>query len=150
MTQDEQYMLTAISEALAHPDGPSQITIGAVLVGKSGRVYKGHRLTRDFEYGTDLTMHAEQMALLQAGDDAAGGTLYVTLEPCACRRTDPLETCVAMILRYRVARVVVGAADKWVGSGGGDVLKTNGVQVEWLESARSDCDAIRPKTGGHP
>jgi diaminohydroxyphosphoribosylaminopyrimidine deaminase / 5-amino-6-(5-phosphoribosylamino)uracil reductase len=53
--------------------------------------------------------HAEVVALNQAGDRAAGGTLYVTLEPC-CHwgRTGP---CTQRIVDANVAQVVVGVLD---------------------------------------
>jgi diaminohydroxyphosphoribosylaminopyrimidine deaminase/5-amino-6-(5-phosphoribosylamino)uracil reductase len=53
--------------------------------------------------------HAEVVALAAAGSDAAGSTLYVTLEPCSHHgRTPP---CADAVLSAGVTRVVVGIED---------------------------------------
>jgi diaminohydroxyphosphoribosylaminopyrimidine deaminase/5-amino-6-(5-phosphoribosylamino)uracil reductase len=53
--------------------------------------------------------HAEPMALAQAGDEARGATLYVTLEPCAHHGKTP--PCADAIVASGVARVVGGLTD---------------------------------------
>lgn len=76
--------------------------VGAVLV-RDGRVV-GEGFTQP--PGGD---HAEVMALRQAGDEARGAELFVTLEPCAHHgRTPP---CTEAIIRAGVARVHIAALD---------------------------------------
>ncbi len=74
--------------------------------------------------------HAEVAALTSAGDRARGGTLYVTLEPCAHHgRTPP---CTDAVLDAGVARVVVGLVDPdpLVDGRGVELLRNAGVEVE--------------------
>jgi diaminohydroxyphosphoribosylaminopyrimidine deaminase/5-amino-6-(5-phosphoribosylamino)uracil reductase len=73
--------------------------------------------------------HAERMALADCGEDPAGATMYVSLEPCCHEgRTPP---CTDAILEAGVGRVVVASDDpseKASGRGLG-ILRDEGVQV---------------------
>jgi diaminohydroxyphosphoribosylaminopyrimidine deaminase/5-amino-6-(5-phosphoribosylamino)uracil reductase len=76
--------------------------------------------------------HAEAEAIRDArrkGDRVAGATLVVTLEPCSTQgRTPP---CTDLILRERIARIIVGTVDpnpKHAGRGL-DLLQSAGVEV---------------------
>ncbi|GAC1326908.1 MAG: bifunctional diaminohydroxyphosphoribosylaminopyrimidine deaminase/5-amino-6-(5-phosphoribosylamino)uracil reductase RibD [Mycobacteriales bacterium] len=73
--------------------------------------------------------HAEVVALAAAGTRARGGTVVVTLEPCAhIGFTGP---CTAALLAAGVARVVYAVPDpNPVAGGGADVLRAAGVSVE--------------------
>ncbi|WP_295441440.1 bifunctional diaminohydroxyphosphoribosylaminopyrimidine deaminase/5-amino-6-(5-phosphoribosylamino)uracil reductase RibD [Sphingorhabdus sp. EL138] len=54
--------------------------------------------------------HAEAMALAQAGEAARGGTIYVTLEPCAhMSRRGP--ACAQLVAEAMPARVVIALQD---------------------------------------
>src|SRR5207244_12911260 len=79
--------------------------------------------------GRAAVEHAEAIAIRRAGDRARGGTLYVTLEPCAHHgRTPP---CVDAVIEAGVARVVVGAADpNPKAAGGSERLRAAGIDVE--------------------
>jgi diaminohydroxyphosphoribosylaminopyrimidine deaminase/5-amino-6-(5-phosphoribosylamino)uracil reductase len=73
--------------------------------------------------------HAEVVALRSAGDRARGGTMVVTLEPCAhTGRTGP---CTEALLAAGVGRVVYATADETAQGGGGAArLRAEGVDVE--------------------
>ena len=73
--------------------------------------------------------HAEARALAQAGEQARGSTLYVTLEPCTNWGLTP--PCAAAVIEAGVRRVVVGARDPNPEAAGGvEQLLNAGVEVE--------------------
>lgn len=79
--------------------------------------------------------HAEVAALDDAGEDARGAHLYVTLEPCNhFGRTPP---CVDRILAAGVASVTIGMPDpnSDVAGGGAGALAAAGVSVQWAEDS---------------
>lgn len=74
--------------------------------------------------------HAESEAIARAGFDAAGSTLYLTLEPCHhWGRTPP---CVDAIIRAGIMRVVIGALDSDPGRAGGSVAQLESAGVETI------------------
>jgi diaminohydroxyphosphoribosylaminopyrimidine deaminase/5-amino-6-(5-phosphoribosylamino)uracil reductase len=119
--------------------------VGAVLV--NGDVVVGEGW---YEYAN--VDHAEAIALEQAGERAAGATLYVTLEPC--NHTGRTPPCSEAVIAAGVKRVVVGARDPNPKAAGGiERLRDAGVEVELLDSwpARVQNEAWRTwKTLGRP
>ncbi len=120
--RDVDVMRAALELAAAGPVADPNPRVGAVVVDLAGQV-----VGRGFHAGAG-TAHAEVVALAQAGERAAGGTAYVTLEPCAhTGRTGP---CADALLAAGVARVVVAARDpNPVASGGAERLRDAGVEV---------------------
>lgn len=74
--------------------------------------------------------HAEIVALSEAGEEARGATLYVTLEPCShTGRTGP---CVDEIVEAGVRKVVIGIVDPDPRVAGNGIarLEEAGIEVE--------------------
>jgi diaminohydroxyphosphoribosylaminopyrimidine deaminase / 5-amino-6-(5-phosphoribosylamino)uracil reductase len=73
--------------------------------------------------------HAERVALAGAGERARGGTMIVTLEPCAHDGKQP--PCTEAIIRSGIRRVVAALKDpNPVAAGGSERLRQAGVEVE--------------------
>ena len=85
-------------------------------------------------------LHAERAALAdcrERGEDPAGATMYVTLEPCAHQGRQP--PCVEAILEAGIGRVVIASEDpseKAAGRGPG-ILRDGGVEVELASGAEA-------------
>jgi len=85
-------------------------------------------------------LHAERAALedcRRRGEDPAGATMYVTLEPCAHQGRQP--PCVEAILEAGIGRVVIASEDpseKAAGRGPG-ILRDGGVEVAFASGAEA-------------
>jgi diaminohydroxyphosphoribosylaminopyrimidine deaminase/5-amino-6-(5-phosphoribosylamino)uracil reductase len=85
-------------------------------------------------------LHAERAALedcRRRGEDPAGATMYVTLEPCAHQGRQP--PCVEAVLEAGIARVVIASEDpseKAAGRGPG-ILRDGGVEVDFASGAEA-------------
>lgn len=117
--------------------------VGAVVVSRSGAVVGEGWHERRGE------PHAEVHALRAAGDGARGGTLYVSLEPCAQRGATP--PCVDAVMATGISRVVIGALDPNPKmAGGAERLREAGIEVEFADSfeARRQNEAWRTWVSG--
>jgi diaminohydroxyphosphoribosylaminopyrimidine deaminase/5-amino-6-(5-phosphoribosylamino)uracil reductase len=74
--------------------------------------------------------HAEVEALHQAGEQARGATMYVSLEPCCHHGKTP--PCTLAIIRAGIARVVAAMHDPFpqVAGGGAKQLRDANIEVE--------------------
>jgi diaminohydroxyphosphoribosylaminopyrimidine deaminase / 5-amino-6-(5-phosphoribosylamino)uracil reductase len=85
-------------------------------------------------------LHAERAALadcLERGEDPAGATMYVTLEPCAHEGRQP--PCVEAILEAGIGRVIIASDDpseKASGRGPG-ILRDGDVEVAFAAGAEA-------------
>jgi diaminohydroxyphosphoribosylaminopyrimidine deaminase/5-amino-6-(5-phosphoribosylamino)uracil reductase len=81
-------------------------------------------------------LHAEALALAEAGERAKGGTLYVTLEPCSHQgRTGP---CTDAVIAAGIRRVVCPLEDESprVSGAGFAKLREAGVEVDLLDELK--------------
>jgi len=120
---DRHYMKMAL-ELAARARGRTSPNpmVGAVLV-------KDNRIVGQGYHARAGTPHAEVLALAEAGNEARGATLYVTLEPCCHHgRTGP---CTEAVIAAGVARVVIAMRDPnpLVSGGGIRRLRDAGVEV---------------------
>lgn len=122
---DANFMRRAIALAGAHvgltADNPS---VGCVIV-MDGQVV-GEGVT-----GPGGRPHAEEQALIQAGDAARGATAYVTLEPCA-ERSSGGASCSELLTTAGLARVVAAVSDRstFAGGRGGQRLRAGGTTFD--------------------
>ncbi len=98
-------------------------SVGCVIVSRDGDI-----VGRGFTQAGGRP-HAETEALRQAGENARGGTAYVTLEPCAHHGKTP--PCANALVASGVARVVAAIVDPdpRVRGQGMKILEAGGVAV---------------------
>lgn len=121
--KDEHYMEIALElaskgEGFVNPNPQ----VGALVVKEGNIVGRGYHKF----YGGP---HAEVYALKEAGDKAAGGQIYVTLEPCSHYGKTP--PCVEAIVRAGIKKVVVALKDPnpLVSGRGIEFLRNKGIEV---------------------
>jgi len=121
---DEDFMLRAIEVAwrnhgLTRPN-PS---VGCVLVADG-------TVLAEAATAPGGRPHAEEQALLTAGEAARGSVAYVTLEPCGARSSGA-DSCAALLARAGVARVVTACEDPspYASGQGVRILRDAGVEV---------------------
>jgi diaminohydroxyphosphoribosylaminopyrimidine deaminase / 5-amino-6-(5-phosphoribosylamino)uracil reductase len=145
MTSDETFMARALELAASVPFTAPNPRVGAVVVRDGEIIGEGaHR-------GAG-TPHAEAIAL--DGVDAAGATLYVTLEPCSHQGRMP--PCAPMVADAGVTRVVAAMEDPdpKVDGAGFALLQKRGITVEVgllaEEAERLNAGFVSQRTTGRP
>ena len=89
--------------------------------------------------------HAEAIALEQAGVAAQGGSLYVTLEPCA-HRSDRGPACSKLATEAGLSRVVIGMRDPDPRTAGAGIARLENAGLEVTDMA---LDASQLALEGH-
>ena len=121
---DKRWMRAAVAQS-RHAEGrtKSNPPVGCVILDKSGR------LCAAAHTGIGGVPHAETQALDMAGKSAKGGTVYVTLEPCAHHGKTP--PCIDALIAAGVARIVVavGDPDARVNGRGLEMARAAGIEV---------------------
>ena len=125
MTPDEKYMRMTLALAkkgigLTSPNP----MVGAVVV-KNGEI-----TGKGYHKGPGR-LHAEAVALQDAGLEAKDATLYVNLEPC-CHTDKRTPPCTKEIIKSQIRRVVIGMEDPnpQVNGRGIKELTEAGIQVD--------------------
>lgn len=124
MNEHEHYMRLALENARAMrgQTDPNPL-VGSVIINENRIVGFGAHMKAG-------EPHAEIHALRMAGEKAAGGTIYVTLEPCSHHgRTGP---CAEAIVKAGLKKVVIAALDPnpLVSGRGVEILRNAGIDVE--------------------
>ncbi|MDC3417073.1 bifunctional diaminohydroxyphosphoribosylaminopyrimidine deaminase/5-amino-6-(5-phosphoribosylamino)uracil reductase RibD [Aquibacillus salsiterrae] len=121
---DKEYMDFALSlaEKTIGQTSPNP-SVGAVVV-KDGRI---------LGIGSHLKAgeaHAEVHALAQAGEEAEGADIYVTLEPCSHHGKTP--PCADLIIKHKLKKVIIACLDPnpVVAGNGVEKLRQAGIDVE--------------------
>lgn len=121
---DRQHMRRAIVLAQGHlGQTGANPSVGCVLV-KNGAVV-GEGVT-----ARGGRPHAEELALIEAGEAAAGAVAYVTLEPCGARSSGA-ASCSELLKRAGVGEVVIACEDAspFASGQGAERLRAAGVKV---------------------
>jgi pyrimidine deaminase RibD-like protein len=135
---DAAFMAEALALAASTPVRPwPNPPVGALVV-KNGRV-----VGRGVHHGPG-SPHAETVALAEAGAQASGATLFVTLEPC--NHTGRTPPCAPAVAASGVTRVVVAMRDPnpQVRGGGCRHLRERGLQVSIGVGAAEALELVWP------
>ncbi|OZJ04902.1 hypothetical protein BZG36_02496 [Bifiguratus adelaidae] len=139
--KDAELMHMAIQEANRSEPVETAYCVGAVLVSVTGEI-----LSTGYSRELPGNTHAEECCLGKLKDigQAAGGTMYTTMEPCS-HRLSGNKPCVERIIAVRIARVVVGVLEPPTfveNCVGVELLGNEGIKVEVVPNVAEEC--LRP------
>jgi diaminohydroxyphosphoribosylaminopyrimidine deaminase/5-amino-6-(5-phosphoribosylamino)uracil reductase len=121
-TDDARWLAAAACLAeRARPLSRPNPAVGAIVVQDGVVVGRGWT-------GPGGRPHAEAVALAQAGEQARGATLYVTLEPCA-HQSARGPACADLAAAAGLARAVIGVSDPDPRTAGQGIARLEGVGV---------------------
>src|SRR4051812_9055190 len=119
---DHQMMRRALELArLGEGAGEPNPMVGCVIT-------QGNRIVAEGWHHRFGDVHAEVDALTAATEDVAGGTVYVTLEPCCHQGKTP--PCTGALIRAKVGRVVTAMKDPFPKVAGGGLVQLSAAGIE--------------------
>lgn len=120
---DAAVLAEAVALARRCPPSRTAYAVGAVVLTAAARSVGWSR-------ATDPHDHAEEVALAAFPGDPAGGTLYVSMEPCSARRSRP-RTCTGRAIDAGLARVVFALREPplFADCHGAELLAAAGIEV---------------------
>ncbi|MDY7083775.1 MAG: deaminase [Actinomycetota bacterium] len=123
---DARWMSRAVELAGRSSRSSTAFAVGAVIVAADGS-----EIAYGWSRDVDPLVHAEESALLRAGGELAGATLYSSLEPCSKRASRPDATCTSLIIAAGIRRVAIAwrEPDVFVTCEGVALLAAAGVEV---------------------
>lgn len=131
----QDFLLEAVIIGESNIESITNRGVGAVIVKDGQIVGTGCRwIYHNFLGKEHKCIHAEHMALMEAGDKAKGATIYVTMEPCTSRFTADnnwlMDCCCDLLVKFDIKKVVIGSFDTRFGKDGHTRLVENGIEVE--------------------
>lgn len=137
---DRDYMLIALGASTTSNDPSSNKKVGCIIVKNGEIVGSGNRQVYIFKVMPykDVCIHAEHIALMEAGIMAKRATIYCTMEPCTYRHLGdengiiPPKSCCDLIIDSGIERVVYLSKDNYVGHGGANKLIEAGLKVDTI------------------
>jgi diaminohydroxyphosphoribosylaminopyrimidine deaminase/5-amino-6-(5-phosphoribosylamino)uracil reductase len=107
---DHAHMRRAIALAMARQGTTWPNPVVGCVIARGGEVLAEAATGPGGTDSAALRLHAEEQALIEAGEAAKGATAYVTLEPCA-QRSSARASCTERLIAAGIARVAIACGD---------------------------------------